>query len=577
MKGAYVLLVLKKMIDSLKITDSRRLTGPNLFSASPGAILDVAITKNHCQKVIDLWKKHCQTLLRGIGWNKSKIHTRTYKGGASLVITAPIDCLYAATEVNEAAWSMTTRELAKNPCNTDNIIAQLLKEIDEESNTALINLEQKAYDQGIKFLSDDDHVSLGYGNTCQIYPVNDIPDINSIPWHDIKDIPVALVTGTNGKSTTVRLSSAIIKAAGMKCGITSTDYIRVDDTILDTGDYSGPGGARTLLRHPETEVAILEVARGGLLRRGLGINQASTVLITNVAEDHLGEYGVDNLQDMIATKFIVRQAINKDQELILNADDKGCVEFAQNLSNNITWFSWDKNNPVIIEHLSNRGNACYVDDDNNIIYHNKEKKHNIIDVNRVPITLSGAAIHNIHNALAATALSFALGIENTAIEHGLKAFDSSPENNPGRGNVFEKNGVKIIVDFAHNEHGLSMMAQTINNIQCNRKLILLGQAGDRSNALIEGLMASALEAQPDQLVICEMLDYLRGRKKGEIPKIMTDCALKSGMQAHHITYAKDTIDGTKKALYWAKPGDVLLILALTNREQIIDILNDWKA
>ncbi len=562
------------MIDPLKITDSRRLTGPNLFSALPGAVLDVAASKESRQQVIDLWKKHCQTLLNGIGWDSSAIYSRTYKGGASLVITAPIDCLYSATEVNEAAWHMTVQELKNIENEPDQHIAELQAEITKESNPALIDLQQQANKHGIKFLTDDDHVSLGYGKTCQIYPVKDIPQPSDIRWNDIHDIPVALVTGTNGKSTTVRLASAIIKAAGKKCGITSTDYIRVDDTILDTGDYSGPGGARTLLRHPETEVAILEVARGGLLRRGLGINQASTVLITNVAEDHLGEYGIDDLQDMIATKFIVRQAINNHQELILNADDKGCVDFAQDLANKITWFSWHKNNPVITEHMKKGGNACYVEGDNIIYFNNNQ--HTIAQINSVPITLSGAAVHNIHNALAATALCCALGIEKSAIQKGLMAFENSNENNPGRGNVFEKNGAKIIVDFAHNEHGLSMMAQTLNNMQSKRKLIMLGQAGDRSDALIEGLMSSALKAHPDQLIICEMEDYLRGRKKGEIPSIMIDYALASGIKKQQITLADDMIDGMQKALSWSQPGDVLLILALTNRQQIIDMINNWQ-
>ncbi len=555
------------------ITDSRRLTGPNIFWDKAGAILDVEIDDINKDKIVSLWIKHCRSLLGFIGWDAEYITTRQYKGGVSLVISAPIDCLYAATEVTETAWDMTVCELTSTAFDLERAIYILEGIMQEELNPALIDLQEAAVERQVKFLFDDDLISLGYGKTCQVYPVNELPKVQDIDWASIKDIPVAMVTGTNGKSTTVRLASSVVKAAGLRCGITSTDYIRVGETILDTGDYSGPGGARTLLRHPQTQTAFLEVARGGMLRRGLGINQATCVVVTNVAEDHLGEYGINTLQDMVEAKFTVRQAINTEQDLILNADDKGSVEFAKTLDNTIVWFSWFADNPVIVKHLQKGGKVCFIEN-NHIVYQTENIKEIITDINNIPITFNGAAKHNVHNALAVTAMCKSMGFENKTIAQGLQDFDSSPENNPGRGNLFEFNGIRAIVDFAHNEHGLGLMAQTIKNMRAKRRLVLIGQAGDRTDELIEGLVKSALKAKPDKLVICEMKSNLRGRKSGEIPKLIHKLAIKHGMQETQIIHADDTVVGSQKAIDWAKSGDLLLLLALDNRNKVLDLLND---
>ncbi|MCF6262562.1 MAG: hypothetical protein L3J24_03110 [Xanthomonadales bacterium] len=559
----------------LKLEDSRRLTGPNLFSAEAGAIIDISCANIDPETVLTHWNRQVRLLLDGLGWAAEKTYSRVYSGGISLVVSAPIDALYAATEVNEAAWQLTMEEILTPAENhsTSVDIEKLQQLIHDESNPPLLALQKAAMEHNICFLSDDDEASIGYGKTCQIFPVKQIPPVNSIDWGSIECIPVALVTGTNGKSTTVRLASAVAKAADLAAGITSTDYIRVGDQILDTGDYSGPGGARTLLRHPNTQIAFLEVARGGMLRRGIGVNKASSVLITNVAEDHLGEYGINTLNDMVAAKFIVRQAISLQQGLILNADDTGCVSFAKSLENKIVWFSWSLNNPVIQAYIQAGGDVCYVDA--GIIYsHRGGITVEVIAVKDIPITLSAAAKHNTHNALAVTALCLTMGIDVKHIRQGLSGFASTPENNPGRGNVFEFNGITAIVDFAHNEHGLNSMVETISNMPATRRLILISQAGDRSDELIKGLVASSMKAKPDALVVCELASYLRGRELNEVPRLIRQKALDMGMEKEKIMLSDSPFQGVEKALEWAQSGDVLLILALTHREEIIDLLSE---
>lgn len=560
----------------LILDDSRRLTGPNLFGSKPGVIIEVLISGYDKEFVISCWHSALKAILQELNWNQEKIFSRIYNAGASLGFTAPIDVLYAATEVNEAAWIQAVNSITgiKND-DFATTIEKLQNEINSESNPALLALKQAANENQVRFLSDDDFVSIGYGASCQVFPIDKIPPPSQIDWAAIQSIPLALVTGTNGKSTSVRLASHIIKTSGLRCGITSTDYIRIDENILDSGDYSGPGGARTLLRHQDTEVAILEVARGGMLRRGLGVNQAHCGAITNVAEDHLGDYGIDTVEDMIATKFVVREALNKQQDLILNADDDGVVEFAERLDNHLVWFSWDKNNQVIQSHLRDNGKAAYVS--NGMICFNQNGIETpIAPVSDIPITMNGAAKHNIHNALLVVAMMFSMKIDLDSIKQGLKTFDSSPENNPGRGNLFQVKGFQVLVDFAHNEHGLAAMANTLKSIKAKRRLVLLGQAGDRDDQLIKGLVDSALLANPDCLVVTELEEYLRGREKDEVPNLIKNHAIATGMKDSQIIKTSSPITGTQKALDWAKDGDVLLILALTHREEVIDLINKYS-
>ncbi len=559
----------------LKLDDSRRLTGPNIFGPDAGAVMDVLITGYDHQQVVARWQTELKSLLQPLGWSNLRTFSRNHQAGASLGFTAPIDVLYAATEVNEAAWQRVLNHFTPAPQQPlDKEINRLKRVIAAEANPLLVAIQQAAIQHDVRFLSDDDFVSIGYGASCQIYPVNELPALDDIDWSSVKSIPLALVTGTNGKSTTVRLASHVIKAAGIKCGITSTDYIRIGEQILDTGDYSGPGGARTLLRHPETEVAILEVARGGMLRRGLGVNQAHCAAITNVAADHLGDYGMDTVSDMVAAKFVVRQALNSKQDLILNADDAGVVEFAQGLNNEVVWFSWFFVNPVIQKHLEQGGKAVYVKQ--GMICYNNGTETAVVAVNEIPITMQGAAKHNIHNALVVVAMMFSMQIPLAAIKTGLMSFDSSPENNPGRGNLFQVKDFQVLVDFAHNEHGLAAMADTLKNMPAKRRLLMVGQAGDRDNQLVRGLVKSALLAEPDCLVICELQHYLRGRQVGEIPALIAQYALEMGMQSEQIIHAESSLAGAKKALDWAQSGDVLLLLSLTDRQQVIDLIKNYN-
>ncbi|MEN8144334.1 MAG: Mur ligase family protein, partial [Gemmatimonadota bacterium] len=292
-----------------ELLESRRLTGPNLFWDHPGVVIDVAVPdESDAAALGQLWEQEARLLLDAVGWDSQQTRVRSFRGGISLVLSAPVDALYAACEVNETALAAARdrfRTGAESSLPGQAAVEQLLSTIAEEANPPLLALKQAAEQRGVAFLSDDEVASVGLGTGSASWPVDALPGPSEVPWDEIHDIPVLVVTGTNGKTTTVRLLASIARAAGLVAGSTSTDGITVDGTLVDAGDWSGPGGARVVARDRRIEIVLLEAARGGLLRRGLGVTRASAAAVTNVAEDHMGEFGVSDLDELADVKLVV--------------------------------------------------------------------------------------------------------------------------------------------------------------------------------------------------------------------------------------------------------------------------------
>lgn len=582
---------------TLKLDDSRRLTGTNFFSDRPGVVLDAFVSGLDKQSIADAWLAQLEGLLNAVGWGDTRRFYRIYEDGVSLGFTAPVDSLYAATEINELAWERVCHQFLPDvPRDADDRSEERLRDlIKEEQDPALLALIAAAESNGIAYLVDDEFFSLGYGIGAEVWHIAALPALDSLDWEKYKTIPVALVTGTNGKSTSVRLISQIIKQAGLRCGVTSTDFIRVGDTLLDKGDFSGPGGARMLLRHPDTEVAVLEVARGGLLRRGLPIPQVDVALVTNVAEDHLGQYGINSIEALTAVKMLVAQAV--DKELVLNADDTQLVEFvansgrasssdkeqrlsmipqepvADNLSKNITWFSLSESNPTLLCARENRQNVCFIRD-GQIIYATADHETCLIDIHAIPMTLKGAALHNVQNALGAVALSKALDISDSAIRNALAQFRSDVSDNPGRGNLFDYQGAKIMLDFAHNVHSMTAMANTLRIMPAERKILLLCLPGDRSDEQVRALTCSAMAMQPDLLWICELPDYLRGRELGNLPKVIAAAVRETQSADVAVHFADSPLEGAEAIVNQLQANDLVFIMALSQRDQIAALVTN---
>lgn len=560
---------------NIELLDSRRLTGPNLFWDLPGAILDVAIEGIPAEQLISAWSAEVAVLMEAVGWSPEYICSRVYDGGVNLVINAPIDVLYAACELNEVALGRAVAGLKDEPlAGLDEAIARLSDLLTSESKPGLLAMQAADAHHQVPFLWDDDEVSIGFGQSALTWPADQLPDPASIDWSSVGSVPLGIVTGTNGKSTTVRLAASILNAAGLRAGITSTDYIRVGEEILDRGDYSGPGGARTLLRHPKSEAVVLEVARGGLLRRGIGVELADAALITNVAEDHMGEYGINSVADMAEAKFIVRRALSADGPLILNADDSESVRMATKLDNRIIWFAVEVENPVLQKHLQKQGQVAYLSE-GWLVMAEGDKTRKVVLAEDVPITFGGVARYNIRNELGAMALCSVLGADDEALADGLKSFSGDAGVNPGRGNLYQKNGIRIFIDFAHNEHGLKAVADTVNAFKARRNIVLMGQAGDRSDEEIAGFVRAACDLKPAKLLVCDMAGYERGREPGVVAKLIQKLAMDHGLAQNAVVMVDSPVEGVKHALESAQQGDCLVLLALTQRAEVTGLVQEF--
>ena len=558
----------------MKLIDSRRLTGPNLLWNKCGAIIDVEFESSNKQ-VVDLWVEFVRTLLDKLSWTREEIIVRSYPAGASLAISAPIDVLYAATEINEWCWDSAVEFLdVQEKPDFEQAVKKFNTLIEEESNADVLELERYAGESIIPFLRDDDELSLGLGRFSETWAVDSLPSVTNLDASLYKTIPVGLITGTNGKTTSTRLTSHIVQAAGLNAGISSTDWISVNNDIIDRGDYSGPGGARSVLRDKRVDVAILETARGGLLRRGLGVNKANAALITNIAEDHMGEFGVQTLEELADVKWIVSSVLAKEDKLILNADDPLLISRAQKSDLDIAWFSPNPENSLIQENINNTKWACTIEDSKVVIYTDGQKL-TLLDVVDIPITLEGAATHNVQNVLGVTLFAHALGISLDDIKKGLKSFSNA--DNPGRCNLFDINGAKAIVDFAHNPHGMNAFISVARNLPANRKLLVNGQAGDRSDEDIKQLArASVHGVKFDKIIIKLMKSYDRGRETGEAANILKQEYINSGIDDENISLVEQELDAIQQAIDWAQPGDLLILLVHEKRSKVLELLTELE-
>lgn len=562
----------------LELRDSRRLTGANLHWDRPSAILDVAIG-GPAEPVIEAWERAARDWLEAVGYGDERTCHRLFEGGASLLISAPIDVLYSMCELNEVAWASALHTLGQGDApDPAEEVPRLTRLFDEERNPRMLALQAAARAHRVPFLWDDDQVSMGYGRSTRIWAPDTLPLTDEVDFSSIGSIPVALVTGTNGKSTTVRMTAAIMRAAGFSAGLTSTDFIRVGDRTIDTGDYSGTGGARLLLRQPDVEMAVLEVARGGLLRRGLGVERANVAVVTNVAADHLGEYGINSVDELIPVKFIVSRALTRDDTLVLNADDAGVLAHGEQLRQRTAWFSLDAGHPKILEVLAAGGEAAVLDGDHLVAISSGERRK-VVAVEAIPSALGGIVRHNLSNALAAMCVALALGIGDPAIRQGLAAFRGDERDNPGRGNWFEHEGadgtVRIVVDFAHNEHGLLALAEAVRRVPADRVVLLMGQAGDRSDEDIAALVRAGCGMRPDRLLVAELPGYERGREAFTVPALIRRDALRCGLREDQIEIFPEPRAATRQALSQARGGDLLVLLALTQRQEALALVHEY--
>ncbi|MEO8742434.1 MAG: Mur ligase family protein [Lysobacteraceae bacterium] len=552
-------------------SDSRRLLGANPYFSDVGAALEtdgIAISA----ALLDAWRERVTFARQALRWPDPEIFAQAHASGATLTFAAPLDQLFTATDVNE--WALLASRAAVGDedgfprfhapgyaaCWDESLALATLRALAvSEARPALIALQQAATAHGVALLIDDDAITLGEGNGAHSWPPDALPDPQSIDWHALHDIPVALVTGTNGKTTTVRLLAAMARTHGWRTGYSCTDGLFVDAAQAAAGDYSGPAGARAVLRQPEVQAAILETARGGLLRRGLAMQRAQAAVLTNISADHFGAYGVHDLDALARVKLTVARVVDHGGLLVLNADDATLRAHAANLDCGIGWFALDNDEALLKSHRANGGATCGVCNGTAWLTNNGTA-HDLGAVAAMPLTAHGHAYYNIANILAAALAASALGIAPATIAGVLAQFGTHPADNPGRLQHWSIAGIDVWLDYAHNPEGLQALLHAANVQRAGSRFgLLLGQAGDRSDDDIRALANVASDFKPARVMLKDIAGMLRGRVSGEVAMILREALLGAGMALDALPFCSDELGATRALLEWAQPGDTLVL------------------
>jgi len=383
-------------------------------------------------------------------------------------------------------------------------------------------------------------------------------------------IPVIAVTGTNGKTTTTRLIAHLIKAGGRVPGWSSTDGIVIDGEVVETGDWSGPGGAGRVLDDPRVQVAVTETARGGILLRGVGTATNDVSVVTNISEDHLGLLGVHTVEQLAEVKSVVVRITKPNGWTVLNADDP-LVREMRMVSRARPWFySPDPENPYLDEALEAGGRAITVVDGQMVVLGRGHDPTLVMPVAQIPLTLAGASRVNVANALAATAAALAVGVPLEAVRAGLASFTSGAQHNSGRLNVYVLDGTAIVLDLAHNEASLASLLEVADALRRPGGVlaVVVGTAGDRTDDAIYAMGAMAATTA-DRVVVAGRIKYLRGREPGEMEDIWRAGAAQAGVVEAEET--PNELSALVLLLDAQLPGgSAIAVCALEQRQEMAD-------
>ena len=380
-------------------------------------------------------------------------------------------------------------------------------------------------------------------------------------------IPIIAITGTNGKTTTTRLLAHIVKNNGFKVGFTTSDGIYVQNHMLEKGDTTGPISAEYILKDPTVEFAVLETARGGILRAGLGFSRCDIGIVTNIQEDHLGLSDIDTLDDLRRVKGVVARSVKKDGWCILNAEDEQCIKLASEIDCNVAYFSMDEDN-AIIKKLGKEGKIVAVYENGYITIKKGEWKIRVEKASHVPLTVGGKAKFMIANVLAATLASYLWGFKTEDISLSLQTFIPSAAQTPGRMNIFEFNKFKVMIDFAHNAAGYRGIQEFLSNIETGKKIGIIAGVGDRRDEDIKE--CAKIAANMFDHIIIRQEKHLRGRTEEEIINLIMQGIKESGRTITHEIIPKET-EAIKHAINSAEDGTFIVALSdvVTNAIDIV--------
>jgi cyanophycin synthetase len=406
-------------------------------------------------------------------------------------------------------------------------------------------------------------------------------------------IPIVAVTGTNGKTTTARMIAHVFKGMGRAVGMTSTDGVVIDERLLIRADASGPKSARMVLQNPRVDFAVFEVARGGILREGLGYERNDVAVVLNVQPDHLGLRGIDTLEQLAEVKAVLVEAVPRNGHAVLNADDPLVRAMRRRCSGEIVWFSMEppgsEVRDLIDAHCRRGGKALVVDHSERgdmIVVKHGRREMQLAWTHLLPATFGGRAKMNVQNSLAAAAAAFAAGAPLHNIRQGLRTFTTSYYLSPGRLNVIEVDGVQVVVDYCHNVPGMRMLGDFVDQLgesmQASSDLAkpsrigMIASAGDRRDDDMRELGEVAAD-HFDVLVVREDA-ALRGRERGDTSRLVAggaQAAVAKGTRCKQVETVLDEIDAVRHAMSRANPGD-LVVLCVDKHPAVLAELESWS-
>jgi UDP-N-acetylmuramyl tripeptide synthase len=593
--------------------------GGNLFFAGTGAVLETVGVEID-DALLSGWRTRVERARRHLGWDRSTpgsplapaIVARRHATGVSLALQAPVDQLFTATELNE--WALCATVFERDPVRWANVTVDLLADYLEDANDPadvippvleehaalsrlaaraaserrpdVVSLIEAACARRVSHLLDEATLTLGAGKGCRSWALDALPATDTVPWASLHGIPTAAITGSNGKTTTVRLVAACARANGWCDGFNCTDGVFIDRKAVASGDYSGPAGTRLVLRNTSVEAAVLETARGGILRRGLAADHADVAIVTNISPDHFGEYGIDDLDGLADVKLSIAHLLDREGLLVLNADDallcakSGVLRQRLGWQPTLGWFARSYDHPALVQHRALPGVTAGVRA-GHLWLSSGNGEHDLGAVYDMPLTVDGTATYNVENLAGAALVATKLGVPPATIAQVFAAFGRDLADNAGRLMRFDIGGVKIILDYAHNPDGLRGVMRVAQQLRARdgRIGMLLGHAGNRLDADIEELALVATEFGPDLIVVKEDEGHLRGRQPGEVPAIIQNALLKTGMPLAAVPICPSEVDAALMALEWARPGDALVLLIHSSpaRARMLDILRERVA
>jgi len=375
-------------------------------------------------------------------------------------------------------------------------------------------------------------------------------------------IPIASITGTNGKTTTTRMVAHIEKMAGNSVGVATSDGVYIDGHLTVPGDMTGPTAARMVLRDRGVDVAVLETARGGLLRAGMGYRNCDVGAVLNVAADHLGLKGIDTVEELARVKRTVIEVAT--DTAVLNADDPLCLKMADySQAECVCYVTMNPRHPLVREHIEADGRAVVLEEGisgHMITVYDQSNHIPLLWTHHIPATLEGKAIHNVQNAMFAAAIAYSMDVGLDDIRQGLRTFDNTYFQAPGRLNIYDEHPFKVILDYAHNPHAVQAIVRLIDNLGAEgKKICVVAAPGDRRDEDIREI-AEHCAGHFDRY-ICRRDDRLRGREPGEVPELLRDALIAAGVDEASIEVIPDEQEAIHAALSQAETGDLLLVMA----------------